>query len=63
MHDNLLIAIGTAISNTPQLRIGQLIANAAKAGGWEDTDVFYCPDEVILDGLNKLAATNRNIES
>lgn len=44
-------------------RIGQLISNAARAGGWESNDVFYCPNEVILNGLNKIVATERELKS
>lgn len=63
MNNDLLIALNTAIAITPQIRLGQLISNAARAGGWENNDVFYCPNEVILNGLNKIAATERDLKS
>ncbi len=37
----------------PQLRIGQIIVNAAHMGGWQSDDVFYCPDDSIRLGLSK----------
>lgn len=38
----------------PELRIGQIMINAANKGGWSQSDIFYCSDKVILDGLSKL---------
>lgn len=37
----------------PQLRIGQIISNAARKGGWMTNDIFYCPDETLRLGLEK----------
>lgn len=39
---------------SPELRIGQIMTNAANKGGWSLSDLFYCPDGVILNGLDKL---------
>lgn len=38
----------------PMLRYTQIVSNAAKAGGWNNNDVFYCPDETLLRGLRIL---------
>ena len=35
----------------PELRTGQILSIAANKGGWGNTDIFYCPDEVLLRGL------------
>lgn len=37
--------------NNPELRIGQIVINAAYTGGWRDPDPFHCPDSVLLKGL------------
>jgi hypothetical protein len=36
------------------MRLPQIIANAAMMGGWEQKDLFHCPDEVLLNGLENL---------
>jgi len=36
------------------MRLPQIIANAAMMGGWEDKDLFNCPNEVLLNGLENL---------
>lgn len=38
----------------PELRVGQIIVNAASKGGWSQNDIFYCPDNVLLNGLKLL---------
>lgn len=50
---DLLFALDLAIMKNQELRLGQLISDAAKAGGWKDSDIFYCPDEVLLKGLKE----------
>lgn len=35
----------------PELRVCQTMSIAAQMGGWENDDLFYCPDAVILKGL------------
>lgn len=35
------------------LRIGQIILNAARKGGWMTDDIFYCPDDILRLGLSK----------
>lgn len=34
-----------------ELRVCQIMSIAAHMGGWENDDLFYCPDAVILKGL------------
>ena len=36
------------------MRLPQIIANAASMGGWEEKDLFHCPDDVFLNGLENL---------
>lgn len=35
----------------PELRVGQILSNAAHKGGWKDNDIFYCPDDTLKRGL------------
>lgn len=35
----------------PEMRMCQIITNAAKHAGWTNDDVFYCPDETLIKGL------------
>lgn len=48
------LLIQAAREQYPELRLGQLLTDAAKAGGWKNQDIFYCPDDVIADGLKKM---------
>jgi uncharacterized protein YihD (DUF1040 family) len=41
-------------SANPDLRIGQLIVNAASLGGWASRDVFYVEDPVVEEGLRHM---------
>lgn len=34
---------------------------AASKGGWDNKDLFYCPDEVLRKGLNKLIEEENKI--
>lgn len=54
MRSDLTSALLEACYACPSLRIGQLISDAARAGGWDQFDVFYCPDEKIVKGLRIL---------
>lgn len=38
----------------PELRIGQIISNAAAVGGWKGVDAFYAPDALIYAGITRL---------
>ena len=55
MKSKIIAATIEALYACPELRLGQLISNAARAGGWDNDDVFYCPDHILLNGLKKLA--------
>lgn len=37
-----------------ELRLCQLLSIAADKGGWKESDLFYCDDETLFDGLKKL---------
>lgn len=49
--DPLLQAIREAWMRHPDLRLGQIVQNAAYAGGWPQMDLFYCEDDVIARGM------------
>lgn len=48
-------AISTKIHNVialyPELRVCQIIQCAANKGGWDKYDFFYCPDSLLMRGL------------
>lgn len=45
----------SCISNCcPELRISQIMVNAAIKGGWNQNDIFYCPDDILLKGLQMI---------
>lgn len=46
-----------AIRLYPELRIGQLLVAAAHKSGWEQDDIFYCDNQTIINGLQKLIET------
>jgi hypothetical protein len=48
--DGLLLAVSAAWRANPDLRLGQLVVNAAG-----DSDPFYVEDEELLAGLNAIA--------
>lgn len=37
-----------------ELRLCQIISNAVSKAGWNNNDIFYLPDEKLLDGLEIL---------
>lgn len=46
----------TAIKqNHPELRICQIMSIAAKKADWFNDDLFYCPDDTLINGLEKVA--------
>ena len=53
-NDFIIDLVIKAKEKLPSLRFGQLLSNAAEIGGWKGQDIFYCPDEVIIDGLKKI---------
>ena len=38
----------------PDLRLGQLIQNAAVISGWKTNDVFYIEDDQLANGIKAL---------
>jgi hypothetical protein len=38
----------------PDMRLGQLVSNAARLGGWNQNDVFYVEDDKTEKGLDAL---------
>ena len=38
----------------PELRICQILSNAAIKSGWNDNDLFYLSDKMLMDGLKIL---------
>ena len=38
----------------PELRFQQIMTIAAHEAGWKDNDLFYCPNEIIENGLAML---------
>lgn len=55
MQNELIKLLAEISASNPQLRMCQIIGNAAKLGGWNSDDIFYCSDEILLRGLQKLA--------
>lgn len=37
-----------------ELRLCQILSNAASKAGWDNNDLFYLPDEKLLEGLEIL---------
>lgn len=44
------------------LRLCQILSITAHKAGWKDDDLFYCPDEVTLKGLNAIIAEKEGHE-
>lgn len=38
----------------PELRLCQILSNAASKAGWDNNDLFYLPDDKLLEGLEIL---------
>lgn len=38
----------------PELRLCQIFSSAASKAGWDNNDLFYLPDEKLLEGLELL---------
>ena len=55
--ENIMDLIVQAQKKYPEWRMGQTLSNAAKAGGWKEFDIFFCPNEKIVDGLKKILET------
>lgn len=50
---NLIFAAWAQEGKTDQ-RIGQLLINAARLGGWTSDDLWNCEDEIFARGLLKM---------
>lgn len=50
---NLVFAAWAQEGKTDQ-RIGQLLINAARLGGWTSDDLWNCEDEIFAQGLLKM---------
>lgn len=44
----------TVSEQYPELRIGQILSLAAHRAGWMNEDLFYCPDDTLLEGLEAM---------
>lgn len=51
---DIRVLLGKIHKKSPELRLCQILSIAAHKAGWKDDDLFYCPDEVILKGLNAI---------
>ena len=38
----------------PDLRLGQLLVNAAHIAGWKNSDIFYVEDDQLRRGIEEL---------
>lgn len=45
------ILLQNILAKHPELRISQVLSISAKKAGWENDDLFYCPDDTLIDGL------------
>ena len=46
----LMLAVWAQEDNT-DMRMGQLLINAARFGGWSNDDIFHCEDEFFAKGF------------
>jgi hypothetical protein len=57
-HDDftdILHLLLLAHTQNPELRFCQLVSNTAcKWADWKDTDIFHCPDDQFINGLENL---------
>lgn len=54
--DSIIAMISSVRRKHPELRVAQIVSNAARYGGWDDPDLFYCPDSALIKGLGVLLA-------
>lgn len=40
-------------SRHPELRVGQIMSIAAQKGGWNNSDIFYCSNDILEAGFEK----------
>ena len=51
MNDKITSLIAQVSAIYPELRLGQLLTIAAKNANWQQSDIFYCPDDRLERGL------------
>lgn len=54
MFETIIEKIREVNSAYPELRFQQIMSIAATKAGWGDTDLFYCPDNLIENGLDQM---------
>lgn len=53
-REEILYWIVNLAEKHKELRLCQLLCIAADKGGWKESDLFYCDDETLYYGLQKL---------
>lgn len=49
-------------NNSPDLRLTQLLAALADAGGWTHQDLFYCEDDLLLAQIEKAISAQLDLD-
>lgn len=49
-----LLHIVWAVEGSTDMRMGQLLMNAARLGGWSSDDLWNCEDEIFARGFLKM---------
>ena len=49
-----LLHIVWAVEGSTDMRMGQLLMNAARHGGWASDDIWNCEDEIFTAGFIKM---------
>ena len=49
-----LMRIAWAQSGSTDMRMGQLLMNAARMGGWANDDIWNCEDEIFAKGFLRM---------
>jgi uncharacterized protein YihD (DUF1040 family) len=57
----ILNKVGALWKKYPDLRLCQLLFNAAKMSGWEDNDLFDIEDEQLEKGIDSLEEIINNL--
>lgn len=52
----MVIFLKTVWEQSPDMRLGQLVMNAAAYGNRMSNDIFYVEDDVVLAGLRQMLA-------
>jgi len=56
--DRILAALGEYWKANPDLRLGQIVVNAARSVGGHDAATFYVEDDAIEQALSALATAD-----